>query len=67
MMSISPPFGQGPAWLTVQKAGQVAQPVGICEMSSTIIEPPNEAFEEMRTLARPRVEEETTFELSARM
>ena len=33
MMSISPPAGHGPASLRVQKAGQVAQPAGMCARS----------------------------------
>jgi hypothetical protein len=67
MMSISPPCGQATSLFTVQKAGQVAQPVGICEMSSTIIESPNLSFEEMWMLGRPRAPGGTTFELSACM
>lgn len=35
IISISPPFGHCPE-VTVQNAGHVAQPVGICETSSTI-------------------------------
>jgi hypothetical protein len=30
IISISPPFGHGPAWLSVQNAGQVAHPSGMC-------------------------------------
>ena len=67
MMSISPPAGHGPAWLRVQKAGQVAQPAGIWARSRTNI-PSSYAFcEEMRMLSRPRALGLTMDQSSARM
>ena len=67
MMSISPPEGHGPAWLRVQKAGQVAQPAGMCARSRTNIASSYALCEEMRTLSRPRAVELTMDQSSARM
>src|SRR5216684_7579673 len=67
MMSISPPEGHGPAWLRVQKAGQVAQPAGMCARSRTNIASSYALCEEKRTLSRPRAVELTMDQSSARM
>ena len=67
MISISPPAGHGPAWLRVQKAGQVAQPVGMCARSRTNI-PSLYAFcEVMRKLSRPRADASTVDQSSTRI
>jgi len=67
MMSISPPAGHGPCWLRVQKAGQVAQPAGMCAKSRTNIASSYAVCEEMRTLSRPRADGSTMDQSSARM
>jgi hypothetical protein len=67
MISISPPAGHGPAWLRVQKAGQVAQPVGMCAKSRTKIASSYAFCEEMRMLSRPRADGSTVDQSSARM
>jgi hypothetical protein len=67
MMSISPPLGHGPFSLRVQKAGQVAQPAGMCARSSTIKASSYAVFEEMRMLSRPRALGSTMLTSSARI
>ena len=67
MMSISPPAGHGPCWLKDQKAGQVAQPAGICARSSTKIASSYALCEEMRMLSRPRALGPTMDQSSARI
>ena len=67
MMSISPPVGHGPLWLSVQKAGQVAQPSGMCSTSMIVTESPYALLEWMRILSRPREPGRTRLVWSARM
>lgn len=65
MMSISPPSGQGPAWLSDQKAGQVAHPCGMCWRSRMATESVYARLDKIRMLSLPVPL--TTLVLSARM
>ena len=54
MISISPPVGQGPFCVRVQKAGQVPHPWGICSRSRTMTDSSKARLELILMLSLPR-------------